>query len=72
MSTGLTPAKRKAQALALLESPQISALFDKVRFASGPPVDSPPPPPPRANPLPAAIWIGLLCTATWWCFGGLR
>ena len=71
MSTGLTPAKRRAEALGLLESPQISALFDKVRLASDPPVESPSPPR-RPNPLPAAIWIGLLCTAAWWCFGGLR
>ncbi len=71
MSTGLTPAKRKAEALALLESPQISALFDKVRLASHPAIEQVPPPR-RPNPLPAAIWIGLLCTAAWWCFGGLR
>jgi hypothetical protein len=69
MATRLTPAKRKAQALALLESPQISALFEKVRLASDPPRE---PAPRKKNPLPAAIGIGILCTLAWWCFGGLR
>ena len=69
MATRLTPAKRKAQALALLESPQISALFEKVRLASDPPRE---PSPRKKSPLPAAIGIGILCTLAWWCFGGLR
>jgi hypothetical protein len=69
MSTRLTPAKRKAEALALLESPQISALFDKVRLASGPPIE---PPPRKPNPLPAVLFIGLLCAVAWWTCGGLR
>jgi hypothetical protein len=69
MSTRLTPAKRKAEALALLESPQISALFDKVRLASGPPVE---PPPRKPNPLPAVFFIGFLCALAWWTCGGLR
>jgi hypothetical protein len=69
MSTRLTPAKRKAEALALLESPQISALFEKVRLASGPPIE---PAPRKPNPLPAAIGIGLLCALAWWSCGGLR
>jgi hypothetical protein len=69
MATRLTPAKRKAQALALLESPQISALFERVRLASDPPQE---PSPRKKSPLPAAIGIGILCTLAWWCFGGLR
>jgi hypothetical protein len=69
MATRLTPAKRKAQALALLESPQISALFEKVRLASDP---TPEPSLRKKSPLPAAIGIGILCTLAWWCFGGLR
>jgi hypothetical protein len=69
MATRLTPAKRKAQALALLESPQISALFEKVRLAADPPAPSAPR---KKSLLPAAIGIGILCTVAWWCFGGLR
>ncbi|HEV8002985.1 MAG TPA: hypothetical protein VGP63_24075 [Planctomycetaceae bacterium] len=69
MATRLTPARRKAEALALLESPQISALFEKVRLTGEPPAE---PAPRRSSPLPAAIGIGLLCAVTWWCFGGLR
>jgi hypothetical protein len=69
MATGFKPAKRKAAALALLESPQISALFEKVRLTAEPPSE---PAPRRSNPLPAAIGIGLLCAVAWWCFGGLR
>ncbi|HEV8068409.1 MAG TPA: hypothetical protein VGP76_11785 [Planctomycetaceae bacterium] len=69
MATRLTPAKRKAQVLALLESPQISALFERVRLASDPPRE---PAPRKKSPLPTAIGIGILCTLAWWCFGGLR
>ena len=69
MATRLTPTKRKSEARTLLDSPQISALFNKVRLATDAPIE---PPPSRKNPLPAAIGIGLLCAIAWWCFGGLR
>jgi hypothetical protein len=69
MATKLTPAKRSAEARALLDSPHISALFEKVRLASEPLEETAPQ---RSSPLPAIIGIGLLSTLIWLSFCGLR
>jgi hypothetical protein len=69
MATKLSPAKRSADARALLDSPHISALFEKVRLASEPFEELPPR---RPSPIPAVIGIGLLCTVVWWSCCGLR
>src|SRR5580704_8319548 len=70
MATRLTPAKRKSEALTLLDSPQISALFEKARLAVDVPVE--PAAARRPSQLPSVIGIGLLCAISWWCFAGLR
>ncbi len=71
------PANRLREATALLDSPQISAMFDKVRATVAPPPETPPQPEPPALETPktarsprlanAAIVLVMLATA--WCYG---
>jgi hypothetical protein len=73
--TGEKPANRLREATALLDSPQISAMFEKVRATVAPPPPEPPPvEPPRIDRRPRYATAGLvvLVLATWWCYGPSR
>ena len=73
--SGEKPATRLREATALLDSPQITALFEKVRAAAlrrrpgrsrtGPPRTG------RGTRL-ATVAIAVLALLTWWCYGGSR
>lgn len=71
------PANRLREAAALLDSPEISALFEKVRLtvekppAEPPPIEQPEAEPPRtrrASRLTTAA-LALVVVVTWWCYG---
>ncbi|HUE15126.1 MAG TPA: hypothetical protein VMR25_13230 [Planctomycetaceae bacterium] len=71
--SGEKPATRLREATALLDSPQITAMFEKVRTAVATP---PPEPSPTALPRTgrgsrlAAAGIAVVALLTWWCYGG--
>jgi hypothetical protein len=72
------PANRLREATALLDSPQISAMFDKVRATVAPAPEPPPqlpvlePPKTGRNPQLATAVIVLVMLATAWCYGPAR
>jgi hypothetical protein len=78
--SGEKPANRLREVTALLDSPEISALFDKVRTAvEPPPPEMPPADPPLAKPLQkkggvrlATPAIAVLVLLVWCCYGGTR
>jgi hypothetical protein len=68
--TGAKPANRLRETTALLDSPQITAMFEKVRAAVAPPA-----PQPRRigqGTQFARVGIAVLVMLTWWCYGGSR
>lgn len=77
--TGEKPANRLREATALLDSPQITAMFEKVRTAVEPQASEPPGTQPQgASPSPAGrtirfarLGIAVAILATWWSSGGV-
>jgi hypothetical protein len=73
---GAPPVNRLRESTALLDSPQISAMFDKVRAAVAPPVIEPPrvesPRIERKTTQFAPVTIAILVLLTWWCCGSSR
>lgn len=80
----MKPEKRSPGSAALLDSPQVAALFEKARAAAegraaDPTIGVQAPPP---MPVPerrmvrwrraSAFGLFLACLATWWCYGGSR
>lgn len=78
--SGEKPATRLREATALLDSPQITAMFEKVRTAVAPAAPepsrtgAPPRQPPRTGRAArfATASIAILALLTWWCYGGSR
>jgi hypothetical protein len=67
---GAPPANRLRESTALLDSPQITAMFEKVRAAVAP--AAPEPPRIGRETQLARAGIAILVVLTWWCCGGSR